>query len=241
MRKLLALLVLTLSCGSTGGALVTLPMTAAGTRVGPFTNALGWTVNLTTAKIALGPFYFNNSPKDTQTFRNGVVLVEATTQVIVDALDPAERTVPGGADGESGQAVSVEIGLLPPDPTQSTAARAEIGPTSFGIVAGTATKGGVTVSFSGPLAIAALVDPTLQTTQKPLLDQERVRGASASLLFTAEPQSLALRVDPTHWFDSVDFSQVVNGTWDIHSGVLNQLVQGVQQETRVYGFTLKPR
>jgi hypothetical protein len=239
MKRLLLCLAM-LSCGSTGGALVTLPMSVKGVQ-GPltFTTNTGWTVTLTTAKAALGPFYFNANPPDTQSFRNGTVILEATEQVVVDVLDGTPRVLAGGADGETGTAVSVEIELFPPDSTQTTAVRTQIGANNFGLVAGIATKAGVTVTFSGPLAIAALTDASLQTTQKPLLSQERVRGAAVALNVTSAPQSLALQVDPTHWFDSVDFSQVVNGTWDIHSSVLNALVQGVQQESGVYSFSLQ--
>ena len=242
MKKLFLPCFALLSCGTTGGALVKVPMSVAGVQ-GPltFTTATGWTVTLTTAKVALGPFYFNANPPDTQTFRNGTVILEATEQVVIDALDPTPRPLSAEADGETGTAVSVEIDLFPPDATQSSADRRQIGPANFGIVAGTATKGATTVAFSGPLAIAALSDPSLQTTQKPLLAQERIRGAFVSLEITAAPQALLLRVDPTHWFDTVDFTQVVNGTWDIHSAVLAALVQGVQQESGVYSFSLTPR
>jgi hypothetical protein len=238
MRLLICLSML--SCGTTGGALVTLPMSVRGVQ-GPltFTTNTGWTVTLTTAKAALGPFYFNANPPDTQSFRNGTVILEATEQVVVDTLDPSPRALAGGADGETGTTVAVEIDLFPPDSTQTAAVRSEIGAGNFGIVAGTATKAGLTVAFSGPLAIAALSDASLQTTQKPLLAQERIRGAAVSLDVTAASQSLVMQVDPTHWFDSVDFSQLTNGTWDIHSAILNALIQGVQQESGVYTFSLQ--
>ncbi|HEX4382088.1 MAG TPA: hypothetical protein VH083_04040 [Myxococcales bacterium] len=232
MRLLLCLALL--SCGTTGGALVTMPMSIKGVQ-GPltFTTNTGWTVTLTTAKAALGPFYFNASPPDMQSFRNGTVLLEATEQVVVDALDPTPRAVTGGADGETGTAVSVEIDLFAQTPS--------FGTNNFGLVEGTASKDGVTVAFSGPLSIPALTDASLQTTQKPLLAQERIRGAAVSLNITPEPQSLLLQVDPTHWFDSVDFSQLAGGTWDLHSAILNALVQGVQQESGVYSFSLAAR
>ncbi len=232
MRALI--LLLTLSCGSTGGALVTLPLRAGGAKAGPatFTTGAGWTVTLTTAKIAVGPFYFNLYPPATNTFRSGLVIVEATEQVIVDALDPALRDVPGGADGQTGHAVSVEIGLFPPDVTQAASA---LGP-NVGLVAGTATRGSVTVQFQGPISI----DTNLVTPTTPLVALQRVKGASVDLDFTAAPQAIELRVDPTHWFDLVDFSQLSGGTWDVHSGFLNSLVQGVKRETDVYAFRLVP-
>jgi hypothetical protein len=231
----LLLAIAALSCGSTGGALVTLPFRAGGV-AGPltFTTPTGWTVTLQTAKIALGPFYFNTQAPNTQSFRNGTVIIEVTQQVVVDVLDPVLHDVPGGADGETGAAVSVEIDLFPqgkPEPPACGAVSDDVG-----IVAGVATKGTVQVNFSGSISF----DPCGATPANPPIARQRVRGADVNLQFTAEPQALELRVDPTHWFDQVDFSQLTNGTWDVHSPFLNQLIQGVRQETDVYLFSLVP-
>src|SRR5882672_12404464 len=144
----LVLLACGLSCGSTGGALVTLPFSTGGQAAGPltFTTPTGWTVTLQTATIALGPFYFNNVPPSTETFRNGLVIVQVTRQVVVDALDPSLHDVADGADGEAGRSVVVEIGLFPPDSTQPSSVRSQLGG-NVGLVAGTATKGSTTVAF----------------------------------------------------------------------------------------------
>jgi len=234
------------SCGSTGGALVTLPFRTGGQRAGgplTFTTPNGWTVTLQTAKIALGPFYFNHFPPSTQTFRSGLVIIQVTQQVIVDALDPSLRELPAGADGETGPSVAVEIGLFPPDSTQPSTIRAQLGG-NVGFVAGTATKGATTLAFSGPITI----DTSVATPTNPLLAIQRVRGAVVDLVFTAEPQALELRVDPTHWFDLVDFSDLLQGTpsngvftWGLRSTFLNSLVQGVKGETGIYQFQLVPR
>jgi len=235
----------TLSCGSTGGALVTLPFRAGGQQAGgplTFTSQSGWTVTLQTAKIALGPFYFNNVPASTETFRNGLVVIQVTRQVVVDAIDPSLHDVLGGADGETGHAVAVEIGLFPPDTTQPSSTRSELGG-NFGLVAGTATKGSTTVAFSGPIAI----DTSVLTPQNAALLQ-RVRGAAVDLDFTAAPQALELRVDPTHWFDTADFSALLQGTpsngvytWSVPGPFVNSLLQGVRLEIGVYQFQLVPR
>lgn len=236
-RVLLALALAATSCGSTGGALVTLPFRVGGAS-GPltFTTPTGWTVTLRTAKIALGPFYFNAFAPSTQTFRSGVVLIEATEQVVLDALDPSLHDVTGGADGETGHAVAVEIDLFPPDATQLSSVRSLLNG-NVGIVAGTATNGATTVQFSGPIAI----DTNLVTPQTPLVALQRVRGAAVDLDFTPSQLALQLRVDPTHWFDLVDFSQLSNSTWDVHSTFQNSLVQGVKLESGVYSFELVPR
>jgi hypothetical protein len=230
------------SCGSTGGALITLPFRAGGQRAGPltFTTLTGWTVTLTTAKIALGPFYFNNVPPSTQSFRSGLVIIQVTRQVVVDVLDPSLHDVPGGADGETGRSVAVEIGLFPPDATQPSSVRSQLGG-NLGLVAGTATKGATTLAFSGPVTIDT------NNPQTPLVAVARVNGAVVDLDFTANPQALELRVDATHWFDSVDFSQLLQGTptnsvftWTVNSPFMAHLVAGVKQETGVYQFRLVP-
>jgi hypothetical protein len=245
MKKLFLLLLLATSCGSTGGALVTLPMRAGGRASGPltFTNPKGWTVTLQTAKVALGPFYFNAFPPSTESFRNGTFIIEATAQTIVNALDATMHDVPGGADGETGRAVAVEIDLFPPDATQPPSASSELGG-KVGLVAGTATKGATTISFRGPITI----DTNLVTPQTPLLDLERVKGAVVDVTFTAAPQAIELRVDPQPWFDQTDFAELLQSTptggvytWDVHSTFLKTLVQGVKSETRVYLFQLVPQ
>jgi hypothetical protein len=239
MKRSLVLLLLATSCGSTGGALIKLPMRVGGRTTGPltFTNLKGWTVTLQTAKVALGPFYFNNVPPSTEAFRNGTFIIEATAQTIVNALDSTLHDVPGGADGETGRAVAVEIDLFSPDPDPTHHV-------PVGLVAGTATNGATTIVFSGPIAI----DTNLVTPAKPLLDLQRVKGAVVDLTFTAAPQAIELRVDPTLWFDQTDFAELLQSaptggvyTWDVHSTFLNTLVQGVKSETRVYSFQLVPQ
>ncbi len=224
------------SCGSTSGAVVALPFRAGGQAAAPltFTTQAGWTVTLQTARIALGPFYFNNVAASTQTFRNGLVIIQVTQQIVVDVLDPTLHDVPGGADGESGHAVSVEIDLFPPGLPEPPSCHL---PDEIGTVAGIATKGTVQINFSGSIAF----DPCLATSANPPIAQQRVRGAAVDLQFVTTPQVLELRVDPRHWFDQADFSQLTNGTWDVHSTFQNQLVQSLQRETGVYSFTLVPR
>jgi hypothetical protein len=132
-------LALLLGCGSTtGGALITLPFQAGGAARDPstplsFVTPAGWTVTLQSARIALGPFYFNVSPPPTNAFRGGTFIIEVTRQVVVDALDPTLQDVPGGADGETGHAVAVEVGLLPPDDRAAATDQAFLRATSAGL------------------------------------------------------------------------------------------------------------
>jgi hypothetical protein len=260
-RSILILGLYAASCGTTGGKLIAVGFRAGGLSravSGPltFTTAQGWTVTLQTARIALGPFYFNVEPPPTSAFRGGTVIIEATEQAIVDPLDPVLKEVPGGADGETGDSLVVEIDLFPPDTHASASDRQLLGK-NIGYVAGTASKGSVTVPFAGPMAI----NTTLVTPETPLVALERVNGASAALTFGPGTQAVEMRVDPGPWFDGVDFSALLGGTpvagvysWNAGNcdrnnaaefdsarcTFQNALVGGVQQKSGVYHFAVTP-
>jgi hypothetical protein len=233
--------------GTTEGSLIQLPFQAGGVQrpvAGPmtFVSATGWTVTLEEARIALGPFYFNVAPASTTSFRSGVVIIEVTHQIVVDPLDPQLMDVAGGADGQTGRAVSVEIGLLPPDPSQSAADRALLG-TNQGYVRGEAVRGADQVPFEGFITL----DESLVTPETPLPAVQRISGAAAKLDFTGQPETLTLRVDPSSWFDSVSFNVLTSGplingryTWLSPSAFLSTLLPGVTQESGVYEFSLAP-
>jgi len=230
--------------GTTGGDVITLPFSVGGVQ-GPLTfqNPQGWTVELETAQIWLGPFYFNAFPPVTDQFRSGVVIVEATEQVSVNALDPSLQQIPGGADGETGQAVAVEIDLFPPGETPENSSGCPLLAQQIGTVAGTATKGATTIPFNGPIVI-----PDTASVQVPCLELLAIQGASVDLTFTSGTQTLVLTVDPTHWFDLVDFSQLLQAqpisgvyTWGAQSEFMSQLIQGVKSESGVYSFQAAER
>ena len=228
---------------STGGALIKLPMSVGGTGTSTFTTPLGWTVTLRAARIALGPWYFNvNKQPSTTTAQSGVVIIQATEQRVVDPLDTALVPLTGGADGESGEAFTVDIGLLPPDDRQSDADRGLLG-SSQAYVEGTAIKGAATVPFAGFVQI----DSSLATPQVPLQVLQRVSGASVDLTFVSSEQQLMMRVDPTHWFDRTDFGQLLSGqpsdagvyTWTNTSSFHSNLLTGIKSLEGVYLFTLE--
>lgn len=148
--------------GDTGGARVTFDAQARATA--PVTNgaiayddaATGWHVELTTARVYLGPIYlWSGAPLNqlrtaptyysADQFDFGFLRGEVVDQVPIDLVATAGGgTTPIGAgDGLAGQALSAELWLAPP--TAPTAATFE--------VAGTATKDGVAVAFTGALTI----------------------------------------------------------------------------------------
>ena len=245
MKRLLFVLLFAACGNTTGGSLITVPFSAGGvtrdsTQPFRFTTPIGWTVTLDHAVIATGPFYFNVSAPRTGAFRSGVVIVEATEQQVIDVLDPTLHDVAGAADGESGTAVAVEIGLLPPDSSNQALAN-QLGD-GFALVSGTAVMNTTTIPFAGSIA----VNQSLVTTTEPLADLERIKGAGVDLTFTATPQTLQLRIDPTHWFDQSDFSELGDGIappaggyiWAIDTTFAAQLLEGVKSESGVYQFSL---
>src|SRR5260370_42144645 len=99
-----------MSWGTTGGKLIQIGLPSGGLSRAPagpltFTTPQGWTVTLQTARIALGPFYFNVSPPVTDTFRRGLVIIEGTEQGIVRPPDPNLKDVAGCAGGPTDKSV----------------------------------------------------------------------------------------------------------------------------------------
>jgi hypothetical protein len=300
-------------CNTTAGGLISyMPFEVGGAARdagGPmfFTTPAGWQVELDQAVIAVGPFYFNISPPQQQTTQSGVVILQATSQTFVDALDPTLYPVDGGANGETGTAVSVEVDLFPPgcagnggtdlcgsDPTRLQSYENLISEPplffvqdtslitgSSAFVAGTAQQprdgGTLVVPFYGFITIDESTggnpnDPA----SAPLNTLQRVSGAGfcldggidCSLIFTNQPAILTARVDPSHWFDGVDFSTLIpppptcadggdecdaGPAWTPDAGALTWnsvgadstfntevVEQGLQSATGVYLFALVP-
>jgi len=245
----LAMLVALAACNSTPGDLTRVPFSVGGVARdggGPlsFTTPLGWQVTLEQAKIVLGPFYFNVQPPQTATLRSGLVIYQVTSQVVVDPLDPLLYAVDGGGDGITGRAVAVEIGLLPPDPTQ-TLENQNLLDQSSAFLSGSASRGldgGVQlVPFEGFITI----NESLANNQNPLPALQRVNGAACDLAFTTAPSAAQLRVDPTHWFDSADFSSlsppITDGgpySWTLRSTFHAEVLDGIYSQDGVYLFEL---
>jgi len=257
------------TCGSTGGALIKIGLRAGGLSrpaAGPLTfcNAqdapcTGWTVTLQTARIVLGPLYFNVDPPPGESTRGGLVIMQATEQFVVDPLDPALKDVPGGADGQTDTSHYCEIDLLPLQATSTASAanRQLLGNAATAYVAGSASKGSTTAPFAG----LVVINTSVATPQQPLIALQRVSGALANLTFTEAMQTVELRVDPTHWFDAVDFADLLGSTpvsgtytWSPDNCAQNSasfdaarcrfqfhlLTDGIKLSVGVYQFSLTP-
>jgi hypothetical protein len=217
--------------GTTGGNLIQMPLQVGGiardaTQPFTFVTGQGWTVTLTAAQAVIGPLYFNIDAPEPSVFRGGVVIIQATTQFIVDMLDPTLRNVPGGANGETGTAVSVEVGLYTTVDSYNDmglvgadggtislpAPLAADGQVGTAYLAGEATKQGAVVDFAGRVQITG----ALVSGLNPIDFLSTVTGACAgvtppdcSLKFTTTSGPLQLRVKPSFWFDQANFCDIV--------------------------------
>ena len=164
----------------------------------PSVTGQGWNVTLTQAEVVLGPLYFNIDAPTTASFRSGVVIVQATEQFIVDMLDPTLQNVPGGANGETGTAVSVEIGfyttfndyndkaLVGADGGAIKTLPAPLaadGQQGTAYLAGEATKQGAVVDFAGRVQITG----ALVTQGTPIDFLATLTGACAGVNATYPP------------------------------------------------------
>lgn len=201
--------------GTTGGDLISMPLQAGGVaRDGgaslTFTTGQGWSVRLDQAQVVLGPLYFNIDAPQPSVFRSGVVIVQATEQFVVDVLDPNLHAVAGGADGETGQAVSVEIGFYTAAQSYNQTIAlptplAADGQSGTAYVAGEATKDGAVIDFAGRVQIT----DALVSALEPIGDLARVAGAVCDLDFTPRSGTLQLRVNPAHWFEQANFCSLI--------------------------------
>jgi hypothetical protein len=186
-----------------------------------FTTDQGWSVTLTEARVALGPLYLNTlapleadrrSPlrRSLEDFLlpsahadgeshlgAGRVVGEVTTQVEVDALNPAFAAIPGGGDGVAEPSLTAEAWLYNRDGALGGAAVR---------VAGTAHRDDQDVTFEGALVI----DQALVAAGGSLDQARKVRGIPARLTL-AQGGVLRVRVDPRGWFDGADFRELTTG------------------------------
>jgi iron complex outermembrane recepter protein len=187
-----------------------------------FTNDQGWEITLTQARLAFGPMYLNtiaplegrapvpllrrlgdlllpSAYADGESHLGvGRIVGQVTTQVIVDALDPAAAAIPGGGDGVGDAALTAEAWLFNrADGLDGAAAR----------VAGTARRDGLAVAFEGALVI----DASLVSAGGSIDEARKVRGIPARLT-PSEGGVLRVRIDPRGWFEGADFRELTSGS-----------------------------
>jgi hypothetical protein len=204
-------------CGSTGGALVTFHAAAAGPADAvagqPLvftTQAFGYQVTLTRARLHVGALYVNRavplSGSQAQAcILPGIFSGQVTTPLDVDALSPAPQPFPSLGEGTADESFTGQIWIF------GSNVDANADPTVLVDVEGTAAKDGTTYPFTGQLTISSNREPPVTNPTAPgafPLCKLRIITPIPIDLTPAQGGTLILRVDPRIWFDNVDFAQV---------------------------------
>jgi hypothetical protein len=205
--------------GRTGGETVRFAVAAAGPADAvagqplSFSSALpgggSWQIDLARATLHIGAVYLDQSApvsggQATGCYLTGTYVAEETSALDVDLLSPVPQRFPGLARGiTEPPALIGELWLTGGD------INAVSSMTPILIVSGTATQNGATLPFTGTITIGTNWQP--QTTSAaggdPICKKRIVSQIPAAVALSATG-GLLLRIDPRHFFDSVDFGQL---------------------------------
>jgi hypothetical protein len=210
----IAALALAACGGTTGGELVEFDAFASGPEGAVagspyrFTSGRGWDVTLSRARLHVASVYLNQAQvvsvsQDTRCTLGGIYAAEVTTGLTIDAIDGAPQPFPARGRATSDRARTGEVWL------GGGRGEDEVDPTVVLDVAGTATKGRVTIPFEGQLTISTnrrvpAEDPALPG-RNPICKQRVVSPIPVDLTPNAGG-ALLVRVDPAGWFGNVDFA-----------------------------------
>ncbi len=183
----------------TTGKRVTLRTTATGEGAGPFTNALGWTVTLKSARMSVASLYYFDGepifslrrlmPRSAFAHPGHYVAGEARGQMLspatLDLLAPT-NTLPDGV-GVSGTVRSARLTF-------------GSGVGGFAVVLeGEAKNATATVPFVARAALESLLDS---------FGEPKVEGCAFTATEVQADGTVNLSVRPSAWLDQVDFTDV---------------------------------
>ncbi len=217
--KVWALLLLLAGCGDTGQNRITLALTVSGENVRS-TNESGWDVTISEAKLRMGPirFYEGEPLFSWRSLRQWVVADayahpghyvegEALAEMLeVQSFDLLGAPVLLSAQGVTGSYRSAEVDV----------------PTDALIVAGTATKNGVSKNFSATLT-----------------EGFSVKGISFGAEVTGTQGAVELRVDLARWVERIHFDGLDEGPLMPGSQAHNALIRGANN-TSAFQFEWTP-
>lgn len=203
-------------CGTTGGKLVSFEVVARGAAprvgmtAGVHDTSLGWHVELSKANLYLGAVYLdqtrpNSGIQGTDCILPGVYTGEALHGRSVDVLSSLPQPFPGPGTGTDDEALTGEVWLTGGD------VNAETDPTVIADLAGTATRGAQVLPFSATIRISSsnrgIPSPPALPSQHPICKQ-RIVSPIAIDLRPRDGGTLVITVDPSGWFDTVDFAKL---------------------------------
>jgi hypothetical protein len=199
--------------GSTGSGLVTFAAAGAGPGDAPgstpwaFDTSAGFHVELTRATLHVGAVYLNASPPisgagETSCILPGVYIAEVIKGRDIDLLSPTPQPFPTKGEGKTDPASIGEVWLMGTRDVNET-----VDPTPILVIAGAASKAGVTRSFSGTLTISKnrkKTPPTATPWANPIC-KERIVTPIRIDVVPRDTGTLVMRADPRQLLASVDF------------------------------------
>jgi hypothetical protein len=211
LLSLLSALVGVACVGSTGGELVTFSAAAAGpedaTATLAFTTDLGWNVALTQATLHVGAVYLDQSmpvsgSQGTSCILPGTYVAEVVSGIDVDLLSSTPQPFPTSGQGTTIPPALVGQVWL----THGDVSAADQTPVL--VIAGTAERGGTTMSFKGQVTIGASRRASGSAAGADPICKEHIVSPIPTSVEVGTSGGLLLRVDPRLLFVNVDFSQL---------------------------------
>jgi len=241
--------------GTTGSDLIEFNTYAAGPEGADpsqpltFTTARGWTVTLTLAKLHIGAAYLDSAmpilgSQATSCILPGLYVASVPGGVDVDVLDGTPKAFSAQGEGTATRALAGEMWLTGGD------VNAQDDSTPILQTAGTASDGSASIPFIGKVTIGQnrairASDPSMPGAN-PICKQRIVSPIPVDVTPHAGG-ALLLRINPTGWFDNVDFSVLepslnAPGTYAFSDDNSNQpslnLFSGLKQaSSQTYSFT----
>jgi hypothetical protein len=204
-------------CGTTGGNLVSFEVVAQGAATrngmpaGVFDTSLGWHVELSRAMLYMGAVYLNQTRPNSGIQGTDCILPSVYTgqelqPLTVNVLAPERQSFPAPGVGTDDAVQTGEIWLTHGDINAATDGMA------VAEVIGTATQGAQSLPFTATITISAAnrgIGPSspAQPSQHPICKQ-RIVSPIAIDLRPHDGGTLVITVDPSEWFNNVDFAAV---------------------------------
>jgi hypothetical protein len=199
------------ACGTTGGDLVSFDVVAQGAPgSGVHDTSLGWHVELSKAVLFIGAVYLNltrpnSGIQGTDCILPGVYTGQELHGRSVDVLSPQAQPFSAPGTGTDDEALTGEIWLTHGDVNAATDDK------PIADIAGTATKGAQVLPFSATIQInianRGIPSAPALPSQHPICKQRIVSPIFIDLR-PHDGGTLVIIVDPTRWFDTVDFTQL---------------------------------
>jgi hypothetical protein len=233
------------ACGTTGGNLISFDVVAQGAPGGGVHDtALGWHVELSRAMLYIGAVYLNltrpnSGVQGTECILPSVYTAQELTGRYVDALSPAPQPFPAPGTGTDDEALTGEVWLTGGD------VNAETDSTVIADLGGTATRAAQVLSFSATIQINSanrgIPSPPVLPSQHPICKQRIVSPIRIDLR-PRDGGTLSITVDPSGWFDNVDFTAVpLDGVFpdDRDNAASDSLFTAIRAATATFQFSFQ--